>query len=57
MVRVAAANAMGQVPLEGIVEQLVRPPEQGVDVLRSVPLLERPVGQLGEVPRGRRAFE
>ena len=39
------------------VEQLVRAAEQRVERLGRVALLERPVGQLGEVPRRRRRFE
>ena len=39
------------------VEQLVRPAEQGVQRLGGVALLERPVGELGEVPGRRRRFE
>ena len=39
------------------VEQLVGAAQEGVQRLRRVPLLERPVRELGEIPRGRRALE
>ena len=39
------------------IEQLVRPAEERVERLGGVTLLERAIGQLGEVPGGRRRFE
>ena len=39
------------------VEQLVGPAQQRVDRLGRMPFLERPVGQLGQVPRGRGRLE
>ena len=49
-----AGDAAGRHPG---VEQLVAALEQRVDRLGGVALLERPVGELGEVPGGRRALE